>query len=788
MNTLFTILAAAVFSLAFDGGGAPGVSGDAAFFDGFDSRIVVPAADVPAPEKYFTVDVWVCPIAFPKSPCPVACRQRTDAPGGWSLWLDALGKVHFQVASAGEWVEVCSPNGLPLRQWSRLTAFFRAGSGLFLAIDGREVGKQPLELPSVEQAPYDLWIGRTQVRTPSFYENKSIPIYSSIDGAIDELRIYDDKNAYKSILKEKFVRPSAPGPDVPGFEERILPSGPSALDFGAWYIPLKFYPAFDNRWRGSLDDIVVGFGEDQPWKVVFWHGISYAPCFVTEKGNWMCNEFIERSKVTGWGCPESMSDKHADFSSVRIVENTPARTVVVWRNLPVGVNQKIPYQSEETLWGDCSEETYIFYPDGTCVRKMDLWTSNPTDWYEWCQSLQVLHPSQRPEDVLDASRIMSVAAMDGSSAEYGWNFEGKPRQSEPSLPGANIQVTYLKSDWNPYLILEDAPGCNETGEPAGLLNENGQQAGQPGDPAPLLNEKGVSVGISAAQSSALLNEADQPGGPASLLNEKGQPGPRIDRYAGHWSEFSDFPWRNHWPVAQDYVIGRYACTPDAPSHTYTATQYNPPHSVVKISPRTLPGFGRNDNSSTSVIPSAPSVISSAAENPSLRQMTPSGGKSPSYSTSVIPSSEGARESSPSTWLMTKLMLCGCTKGDAASLLPLAKSWLRAPQMTCGGTDVPYDITQRAYVLPAPAISGAPTVISSEVEKSLPIHLAASKEHPAAGLCLILPGLDKVPSEIRVDGVGFKDYKAGIRTAWDGPTLILWLPVTSDRPVDLSLTF
>ena len=357
LSILLQAAAAALFSLSFDEGPVPGVISGAAFFDGFDSRVVIPAAEVAAPERHFTVDIWVCPVAFPKSPCPVACRQQTDVPGGWSLWLDALGKVHFQVASAGEWVEVCSPEGLPLRQWYRLTAFFRSGSGLYLAVDGKEVAKLPLELPSVEQAPYDLWVGRTPVRTPSFFENKKIPIYSSLDGALDELRILDDKNAYKTILKEKFVRPEAPGTEVPGFEERVLPSGPDALAFGAWYIPLKYYKAFDDRWRGSLPDVVVGFGPQQPWKVVFWRGISYAPCFVTEKGNWMCNEFIERSKVTGWGCPESMSDKHADFSSVRILENTPARTVVVWRNLPVGVNQKIPYQSEETQWGDCSEET-----------------------------------------------------------------------------------------------------------------------------------------------------------------------------------------------------------------------------------------------------------------------------------------------------------------------------------------------------------------------------------------------------------------------------------------------
>ena len=642
MNALCVLLAVlqALFSLAFDDGTISGVNGQAAFFDGFDSRIVVPSSEVPVPSRHFTVDVWVCPVAFPKSPCPVVCRQRTDAPGGWSLWLDALGKVHFQVASAGEWVEVCSPDGLQLLDWSRLTAQFRAGAGLFLAVNGRQVAKLPLELPWVEQEAYDLWVGRTPVRTPSFYENQSIPIYSSIDGAIDELSIYDDKNAYSRILNECFKRPAAPE-----FEQRVLPSGPDGLAFGAWYVPLKYYRAFDERWRGEIPDVVVSFGADHPHRVVFWRGISYAPCFVTEKGNWMCNEFIERKKVTGWGCPESMSDKHADFSSVRIIENTPARTVVLWRNLPVGVNQKIPYQSEETQWGDCSEDTYIFYPDGVGVRKMVVWTDHPDHWYEWCQSLQVLHPGQRPEDVLDASRIMSVAAMDGSSAAYGWTFDGARRQDEPSLPGANIQVTYLKSCWNPFLILEDGPG----------------------------------------------------------INEKGHQGPEIDRYAGRWSDFSDFPWRNHWPVAQDYVIGRYACVADAPSHTYTATQYNAPHSV-----------------------------------------------------------EGNK--------MTKLMLCGCTDKDAVGLLPLAKSWLRAPRLSCNGSELKYDITQRAYIA------------SSSMRSFC---LEASPERTASGICIIMKG-DTGLSGVEVDGKPYAGYKAGIHNAWDGPKLVLWLPIQAETPINIKL--
>ena len=724
-----------MLSLSFDGGSTRGVYGEAAFFDGFDSRIVIPATEVKASEKYFTVDVWVCPVAFPKSPCPVASRQRGDGePGGWSLWMDTLGKVHFSVASAGEWVQAESPKGLPLREWSRLTAYFRPGTGLFLAIDGKEVAKQPLELPGLEQSAYDLWIGRTPFKTPSFYENKSIPIYSSFDGLIDELKFYDEKNAYKGILKEKFARPAAPE-----LEARVLPSGPDSLAFGAWYIPLKFYKAFDERWRGELDDIVVGFGPEQPWKVVFWKGISYAPCFVTEKGNWMCNEFIERKKVTGWGCPESMSDKHADFSSVRIVENTPARTVVVWRNLPVGVNQKIPYQSEESGWGDCSEETYIFYPDGVGVRKMVVWSSHLDEWYEWCQSLQVLHPSQRPEDVLDASRIMSVAAMDGRSETFGWDFDDKARQDGASIPGANIQVTYLKSQWNPYLILEDGDG----------------------------------------------------------INEKGESGPRIDRYVGRWSEFSDFPWRNHWPVTQDYIIGRYACVPDAPAHTYTATQYNAPHSIEIVTPSGL-----------SVTPSGSFVTPSGSESvSSIKQ-------SDDYSVissgpSVIPSE--AKESHLAG-KMTKLMLCGCTEGDAADLLPLAKSWLRAPRMTLAGREVPYDVTQRAYVCEispraslgrndnTSVIPSSPSVIPSEARESpspkeihsasglgmtgLTLRLEASAEHPVRGLCLIMKGVSSI-GEVKVDGKALDGVKAGVHRAWDGESLILWLPVETDTPVEIS---
>ena len=69
MSLLCIIAAAATFALTFENGtvpgrseycqSVPGIEGQAAFFDGFDSRIIVPAAEVKAPDRYFTVDVWV---------------------------------------------------------------------------------------------------------------------------------------------------------------------------------------------------------------------------------------------------------------------------------------------------------------------------------------------------------------------------------------------------------------------------------------------------------------------------------------------------------------------------------------------------------------------------------------------------------------------------------------------------------------------------------------------------------------------------------------------------------
>lgn len=631
-----------------------GVSGNAILFNGFTSRLILPKAQIPEFKYGFTIDLWLAPVAYPKCPCPIICQKENnkDFSKGFSLELDAYGKVSLCVAMNGQWQKVQSSTPLALKQWTRITCSFNSKSGLQLAFNGKIVASKDT-IGTISCAENDIWIGRTPFKETCQLENESIPIWNSLDAALDELKIFNGTTAFTKILKEQ-SRTAFPA--APQFEERILPSGPKqSLAFGSWYIPLKYYKQWDEQWRGETPDVVIGFGQSLPFRVVFWRGISYAPCFVTEKQNWMSNEFVERAHVTQWGCCESMSDKHADFSSVRIVENSPARTVVLWRNSPVGVNQQFPFLNEETKWGDWSEETYIFYPDGAGVRKMVVWSSHIHDWYEWSQSLQVLHPGQRPEDVLDENKILSVANMKGESKTFGWDFQGKKTQYAPTLPAANIQVSYLKSQWNPFLILDDRDGANE---------------------------------------------------------HKGQ-GPEIYRYAGHWSDFSLFPWRNHWPVTQDYVIGRHATAPDGPSHSYTATQYNAPYSI-----------------------------------------------------------DGEK--------MTKLMLCGCTDKDAGQLLPLAKSWLRAPKLNvlsanCLGGQ--YDLTERAYKLTA------------KDNSNLKLYLNASNEQPANGICLIVKGWNTPPAQVLANRktLNLTEYKTSIVSDYEGTNMILWLDLKATSPINLEIT-
>ncbi|MDP3849263.1 MAG: LamG-like jellyroll fold domain-containing protein [Luteolibacter sp.] len=512
--------------------------------DGFSTRLVIPAEQAPRISGPLSIQAWFAPQAYPWTWCAIAARQ-SDATAGYSFRIDAEGHFGLLLAVDGKWHEATSTAKLPLMQWSHLAATFDPATGITLYLDGKNVGQLALT-GTFTPAETDLWIARNRKKEPCAFEAKNIPVHCSLDGILDELTFHDSCLSPAEISSTfTATKPSAPPDLIP----RRLPSGPAKLDqFGAFYTPLKYCEEWDEQWRGDGPDVVVAF-DKAPFRLVCWRGISYAPCFVTEKGHWMSNEFVERAHVTGMGCCESMSDKQARFSHVKILENNAARTVIFWRNSPVGVNYQIPFEDPETGWGDWSEETYTVYPDGVAARKVTLWSGKLDEWHEWCQSLQILHPGQRPEDLLDPQRVMSIANMAGQSQTYGWE-PGPRSQTLPALPLANIQVTYLNSVFNPFLILDDRDG----------------------------------------------------------INDRGGRGPAILRYGGSWSDFSTFPWRNHWPVNQVQIIGRYAVAADQVSQTYTATQYSAAYERSEKSLTKIMLCGLTDQHAPDLLPLAKSWL------------------------------------------------------------------------------------------------------------------------------------------------------------------------------------
>ena len=189
-------------------------------------------------------------------------------------------------------------------------------------------------------------------------------------------------------------------------------------------------------------------------------------------------------------------------------------------------------------------------PDGVAVRKVVMWSSNFQEWHEWCQSIEPLHPGQCPEDVLDPRRVLSVANMKGETKTFGWE-PGKPSYSLPTIPGANIQLTYLNSQFNPFLILDGRDG----------------------------------------------------------KNDKGGNGPAILRVGGdRWSDHVGLPWYDHWPVTQVPLAARPAQAADRPAHTWTSTQASAAYATTSNSMTKIMLCGMTDKPIDALLPLARSWL------------------------------------------------------------------------------------------------------------------------------------------------------------------------------------
>jgi hypothetical protein len=361
-------------------------------------------------------------------------------------------------------------------------------------------------------------------------------------GLIDEVKIFKQALSSEEIIKE--YKQSKPTQEQP-LEAKLIPMGPKDIkSFGARYHKFQYYWAWDQNWKGEdRPGILVTF-DDLPIRLTFWRGAAYSPLWISENRIGMSNEFMERG--FGGTC-ELMNDKIAKYSEVEILENTPARAVVYWRNAPARVDYALPYKRESTGWGDWAEEYHIIFPDGIACRKIVMWTSNQEDWYEWSQSLPILSPGQSPEDIFEKERFVSLATLDGDIQTFIW-----PKDARARMEDALIQLIHFNAEYKPFLIMSD-------NEPQ--------------------------IWLTSFRPRSNINPGEEGEYPETMSM------PMISNY---W-------WWNHWPVAQLPNDGRIVTAADRVGHSWTSTQNSEPYKADSYSITQVQLTGMNTGSMEELI-------------------------------------------------------------------------------------------------------------------------------------------------------------------------------------------
>jgi hypothetical protein len=444
----------------------PGISGTGMRFDGYTTGVVREGKKAPKLKDAFTVEAWVALNTYPWNLAPIVDHEM-DQQVGYCFGVDPLGHVALQVSVDRVWESLVTVAQLPLKKWAQVVGVFDSNQGLTIFINGEEAGRLAVKgkmspLGDTWYGQDELVIGRVRQPTlpvPSERDNPKYAVMYSLDGILDEVKIYDRslrpdavEKAYKSI--------SAPAGEVLPWP--VLPAGPVGPGrFGAYYTTLKYEDVWDRPRRiGPNSDVVVRF-DQSPIRLVFWQGTNYIPAWATENNRWYTDEFLETWST---GCPdggdcEPMSDKQSRYSHVRILESNEARAVVHWRYALSEVENYKGAHPDVMGWFDWADEYWTVYPDGVAIRKQVLRSTDLSKVHEWQESIVINGAGQRPEDNINLDAV-TLANMNGETATYTWPLKTARDFDFPAGPqtfdrpnGPNIQVVNMKSNWKPFEVV-----------------------------------------------------------------------------------------------------------------------------------------------------------------------------------------------------------------------------------------------------------------------------------------------------------------------------------------------
>jgi len=447
----------------------PGVEGGALHFDGFSTSLQREASKVPVlhgANGSFSVDTWVVVQSYPWSWLAVA-EQRNQDGQGFSFGLDEDGHIGLQAGTWGRWEQALSAEPIPLNRWTHIAAVYDAQQGITLYINGKPAGGLEFQGAMEQAKDAPLMIGRNITAIPvagSVRHKSALSPHYSLDGALDELQIYDRPQSPDEVQQQYAAATPSQTAVFPARHWPVLPGDSHRLQ--AAYTNLKLYPEWDAQWRmGSAADVVVSF-PDMPFHIVFWRGSNYGECMVTENGIWVGDQSFESS--TPVGTAEHMNDKFDAQSHVSVLESSDARVVVHWRYALVDVAGNLSDIDPATGWGNWVDEYFYIYPDGVAVRNG---TVHGTKYkYSFTEPALLLQPAQKPEDLIQLEAA-TVANQKGESKQYSWT-QTLPAFPFPEQPvGANIAELHTKSEYKPFYIYQPGVQLGPYGWPPELRPE-----------------------------------------------------------------------------------------------------------------------------------------------------------------------------------------------------------------------------------------------------------------------------------------------------------------------------
>ncbi|MGB0413093.1 MAG: LamG domain-containing protein [Coraliomargarita sp.] len=432
-----------------------GVSGTSLAFDGYTSVIRVPANEAPAITDAVTLEGWVALGAYPWNWTPVIEQGHAES---YSMEIGPHGGVAMSVKVGSNVLRMESNRKLERKRWTHVAGTYDAASGMLsVFIDGELCGERKVAKGVLAQSGAPIQIGQGKIMPQSNPVRKNTYEDTfSFDGLIDEVRLYDQALTSEQIVAshQAFALKDA-ARTSPDLEKRVLPAGNQSGKFGATYTHLNFYDTWDGMFRfGDHPDVVVEF-DQHPTSFVFWRGTCYIPMIVNEQGEWYSNEFNETwNRSGGRGCMEPMSDKESYSNHVKILENTPARCVVLWRYPLIDVLHNIANYNDATGWGDWSEWIYTIYPDGVAAKDMVCWTDG-SHRHEWHESMVITGPDQHPEQVLETDPALRLITLDGEVRDYSWK-DGPPK--DVNYKDSRVHVVNYKGKYDPFTIAQITRG------------------------------------------------------------------------------------------------------------------------------------------------------------------------------------------------------------------------------------------------------------------------------------------------------------------------------------------